>query len=150
MYQTPGGLPPSSRDTRNKDWRPGIDQREHYEERERGGCLSFLLGVLFVLHFFGICYSIGQSTELNREFGDMGESAITLFICLSVGANIAIVVAIAAFWNWKRWGYQLLLGLYGFNALLNFCSGSIGQSIVNVILIGLLLFLTTDIEHMLE
>jgi hypothetical protein len=76
-----------------------------YEERIRGGWLTFLLVAKFVGNAIAaITYGLVICGVLTRQ----GVGAwIALVYLLLVLTNIT---AIAALWNWQKWGLYLLIG----------------------------------------
>ncbi|HEY7419250.1 MAG TPA: DUF2127 domain-containing protein [Ktedonobacteraceae bacterium] len=95
---------------------------------ERGGCLTAWLVLL----------GIGSALVVLSSFVDFSRSAI-LGVLLLVGGILAFVGVVGT-WQLKRWGYYLIMALYGLNvifSLFSLLSGSGSATSVGTIIGGL-------------
>lgn len=110
-----------------------------YDKPERGGCLSWWLGVSFVVSILALFVILGSSAQLTRH----GFGYLIFFGVAAVGINLACLYGI---YQWKRWG------VYGFAAAsilslivsLSGSTGTIRDLFTPLIQIGLLWFLVHD------
>lgn len=112
--------------------------------QERDGCITvFLLGLgaIHILYLAFICFGL----TLVSVDGFLG-----FFVLVEIGLVIATLSGIIALWNWKRWGYTLLMTLYVISIILAIISADVNSALIRLLLLGLLYLLYRDRMEALE
>ena len=61
-----------------------------------------------------------------------------------------MLISAIGLWNWQRWGYRGLLGLFGASVALNLCGGDIIQAILAGVYLFILIKLVEEKSTELE
>lgn len=128
----------------------------HSDKPEHGGCLGAFLGFIIIGNIIGIILILIMRNwnqngpliwDLNLAYGS---SLVSMTPFLSIGTSIATIICAYGLWNWKRWGYYGLIGLFVVAIVSSLFVGSLIGGVSSVVAIAVLLFLMKDKVNSLE
>ncbi len=115
--------------------------------RERGGCLTAFIGYIVIVNIGVLLLTLSVRTSLPSA-ADTGMVDFLVGIqALFTGAALFCAYGL---WNWKKWGYQGLMALYGLNIVLSILSGQLNAITGSFVGIALLYYVMKDKRHLLE
>lgn len=124
-------------------------KNDYSDYRERGGCLTAFLGFAVIANILAAGLVLVLFSEVSQYSGaDTG--MFTVLVLVSIFSAVAAVACVYGLWNWKRWGYNGLMGLYVLGIIVNLLSGSfttIGGSVLGM---AILYWLMKDKMHYLD
>jgi len=124
----------------------------YYEEnlRERPDGVALLLGALILWSLFQMLVTWISIDEIVSSGGRGAEDFIRFAIYLDMALGLLVLVGIWGTWNWKKWGYQLLLLIHIINFAFTMCSNNVLGMVINGAIIILVYKVIGDIKDQMN
>ena len=118
--------------------------------RERPQGVAIFLGALVLWSMFRVFVLITSLEQLTEGLNQQGRNIVEFALYIDIALTVFGLVGIWAVWNWKKWGFQALVVVFGLTAIFSLCGGNIIAVIVNGGIIFLMYKIIGDINHLLE
>lgn len=130
------------------DQKPPLDYKYHekpkhdeYYTPERGGCLT---AFLLIMGIGNIAFGLMVCAVLIKQNSFFNSSLSQLFSYMQLGISIAAFTCAYGLWDWKRWAYNGIYGIYLFNVVIALLVGQISGAIGTIIGMLILYYLMKD------
>lgn len=129
----------------------------HTPPDERGGLTIFLIifGLFLALRVATVCMIFSSAMTVRNDYYLYAQRnpQMSQLQCVSVAVfcvTIAQLICVAGLWNFKRWGYQGLIGLLIVSGLMSLVNNNLSQAIGSVVFLTVLYLLVNPISQILE
>jgi len=126
------------------------DSPQRPAHRVRPESVTVFTVLLVLWNLFQVYMIWISSDDIMTMAGEAGRGIMEFALYIDIGLGILVVVGVWAVWNWKKWGYHILIFVYAVNILFSLCGGNIISLVINVGITFLVYKIIGDLDPLMD